>query len=87
MGAIAFPVAMVLRVETGWPAVLRLIAGTGLAGTVYLVCALLVPGVFLGADIISFADERLPRGGPAGKLRRLIVGKRGKAFSGADGGN
>lgn len=86
LGAIAFPAAMFLRVETAWPAVLRLVVSSGVAGMGYLPCALLAPGIFLGADLIAFAGERLPRRGPAGKVARLLASRRGGVIAGVDGG-
>lgn len=70
LAGIAYPVVSLLRAELELPAFLRLIlVGLAAAGP-YLLCILLFPRIFLGGELITFLDERLPKNAFLTHLKR-----------------
>lgn len=75
LAGIAYPVVSLLRAELELPAFLRLVlVGLAAAGP-YLLCILFFPRVFLGGELITFLDERLPKNAVFAHLKKTSFKK------------
>ena len=72
MGVISMFASEFLREQTELHATIRLLASLSIAGTLYLPCIAIAPGIFLGRGVIELLDERLPRTGPVARVFGLI---------------